>query len=171
MLTRSKAMVEKQALMKSLASVDNLHEIYEHIEYRGIKKKDQIRELKHSYNWNKNPKKEELSSLAKELDLSVSGVTGWFRNQRRKEQIEAEVKERLICSPSILRHNGRTVSSAQDWLSNRNNRCAGKRSSLNTYQRSYLKFYFMQKQFVDSDEVNEISCELSLSCQTVTRWF
>ena len=164
-------MVEKQTLMKSLAAVDDLHEIYEHIEYKGIKQKDQIRDLKHSYNWNKNPKTEELSSLAKELDLSVSAVTGWFRNQRRTEQIECEVKERIVCSPSILRHNGRTVSTTKDWLSNRNNRCSGKRSSLNTYQRSYLKFYFMQKQFVDSDEVAEISCELSLSCQTVSRWF
>ena len=53
-------MVEKQTLMKSLASVDDLHEIYEHIEYKGIKQKDQIRDLKHSYNWNKNPKTEEL---------------------------------------------------------------------------------------------------------------
>lgn len=168
--TRSKAQEEKQTTLKSLALVDDLQEIQEYLEFKGIQKKHQITELKDAYSGNKNPKRDELNNLAKDLELSINAVTGWFRNQRRNEEIESEVKERIISSPSILRHHGR-VSTAKDWLSNRNKHCTGKRSRLNHYQRSYLKFYFMQKQFVESDVVNEICCELSLSPQTVTRWF
>ena len=59
------------------------------------------------FNKSNSPKDEDVENLAKKLSLKVASVKGWFASEKLKQEIEEEVKERLMNSPSILKYLGK----------------------------------------------------------------
>ena len=149
-----------------------MKEIEEYIESKISFNYDQLKELKILFNKSNSPKEEDVENLAKKLSLKVASLKGWFASEKLKQEIEEEVKERLMNSPSILKYLGKSHHIDRDkWNSQRNKHCHSKRTTLNYYQKTYLKFFFMHKQFLDSDDINELSMELLLSSNLLLNFF
>ena len=152
--------------------IDEMKEIDQYIESKRSFNKYQLKELEHFYKSYENPRQEDIAYLSKDTKLSVNAINGWISNKKYKESIEKEVEERLLSSPSILKYSGKThLIEREKWVANRNRHCHGKRSSLNYFQKTYLKSYFMLKQFVDTDDSNELSSELLLSSELINNFF
>ena len=161
---------EKEVIKEPI--IDEMKEIDEYVESKRSYSNSQLEELEKVYLKSKGLKPEELTALSKKTNLSENAVKGWFSSQKKLDTIEEEVKERILSSPSILKFSGRSHHIEREkWISNRNTHCHGKRSTLNHFQKSYLKYYFMQKQFLDDEDINELSFELMLPRKTITNFF
>jgi len=159
-------------------------------EYVASKKrfeKHQIKGLKSFFSWNKYPSKDEVADLSRELDLTVKSVNGWFTNQRHRDKIHSEARERLMSSPAMQRLQGSKVVK-EKWLTNQTNNRPNykpmswmdekvpynpghKKTKFNDYQKAYLKNFFLQKQYVDEDDISELSAELQLAPKVLRIWF
>lgn len=147
----------------------------------------QIKGLKNMFSWNKYPSKDEVLDLSRELNLTVKSITGWFTNQRHRDKIHTEARERLMSSPAMQRLQGSKVVK-EKWLTNQSSGRANyrpmawmdekvpynpghKKTKFNDYQKAYLKNFFLQKQYVDEDDISELSAELQLSPKVLRIWF
>lgn len=159
-------------------------------EYVASKKrfeKYQIKGLKSFFSWNKYPSKDEVLDLSRELNLTVKSVNGWFTNQRHRDKIQSEARERLMSSPAMQRLQGSKVVK-EKWLTNHSNNRPNykpmawmdekvpynpghKKTKFDDYQKAYLKNFFLQKQYVDEDDISELSAELQLAPKVLRIWF
>merc|ERR1711874_183474 len=161
-------------------------------EYVASKKrfeKYQIKGLKSVFSWNKYPTKDDVLDLSRELNLTVKSISGWFTNQRHRDKIHSEARERLMSSPAMQRLQGSKVVK-EKWLTNQTSggrpnykpmswmdnekipyNPGHKKTKFNDYQKAYLKNFFLQKQYVDEDDISELSAELQLSPKVLRIWF
>ena len=169
----TRSVTEQQVkVVKPEPVTNDLDKIDEYLESKNPLTLHQVKGLKKMYNISRTMSDPEATNLSKQLNMTENAVKGWFNNQRKMDDIEEEVKERIICSPSILKHFGRNYQIEREkWMSNRNKHCQGKRSSMNHFQKTYLKYYFMQKQFVDDDDLLELTNELMLPSTVIEEFF
>ena len=158
---------------EELKRTDQLNSIAHYVENKRSSFSNlQLRALEKLFELKKEPSSDEIASLSRKANLSESSIIGWLSNEKLKQKIDQEARERVESSPSILKFSGRSYHVDREaWAAYRNNYCTRKSQNLSHYQKSYLKFYFMLKQFVDDDDVSEIANELLLASDIIKTFF
>ena len=165
--------LEELRKAEELKQIEQLNSIAHYVESkRSSFTNNQLRDLEKLFAMKKEPTSDEITSLSRKANLSESSIIGWLSNEKLKKKIELEARERVETSPSILKFSGRSYNVDREaWSAYRNNYCTRKSQNLSHYQKLYLKFYFMLKQFVDDDEISEIANELLLASDIINTFF
>ena len=120
--------------------------------------KFQIIGLRNGFSANPYPDKEEYRNLATTLGLSNKILHSWFQNNRHREKIPGKYSEEFAVE-------------MEDDDSKAPYNPGHKKTKFSEHQRFYLQSFFMEKEYVDEDDISDLSAELMLSPKVIRIWF
>ena len=120
--------------------------------------KAQIVGLRNGFAANPYPDKDEYRHLAVSLGLSNKILHSWFQNNRHREKIPGRLSEE-------------TTMEMEDEDSKAPYNPGHKKTKFSEHQRFYLQSFFMEKEYVDENDISELSAELVLSPKVLRIWF
>jgi len=127
--------------------------------------RSQIITLRHAFAKNPYPTKEEYSDLQISLGVPNKILHSWFQNHRHREKIHTQKHHDFI--EEMYGEETWDDEDPRSWPYNPGH----KKTRFTDHQKLYLQSFFEQKEYVDDEDIHDLSSELRLSPKVIRIWF
>ena len=124
--------------------------------------KYQIVGLRNAFAANPYPDKEGYRNISERLNISNKTLHSWFQNHRHREKIQSKYSDQVDQFEDDL---------VEDDDSRTPYNPGHKKTKFSDHQRYYLQSFFSEKEYVDEDDISDLSAELMLSPKVIRIWF
>ena len=128
--------------------------------------KFQLIGLRNAFAANPYPDKDGYRRLSETLNISNKTLHSWFQNHRHREKIQGKLPPQEQAD-----QGGEEDQLAYDEDHKTPYNPGHKKTKFSDHQRFYLQSFFSEKEYVDEDDISDMSAELMLSPKVIRIWF